>query len=132
MHRNTFRRFYSLLRMGTHSLNLNQWTATDSQWLFTDGSSYKFFTKNQWKTDFHFHWFRFREHKTFCNVCWSYLYINLLHRNPNGHLHDFITAYIRWWISKIQLIYQHIVISCILVADSELESIQCNLGTLHK
>ena len=30
------------------SLNLNQWTATDSQRLFTDGSSYKSFTENQW------------------------------------------------------------------------------------
>ena len=32
----------------TYSLNLNQWTATDSQWLFTDSSSYKSFTENQW------------------------------------------------------------------------------------
>ena len=30
-----------------NSLNLNQWTFTDSQWLFTDGSSYKSFTENQ-------------------------------------------------------------------------------------
>ena len=33
-----------------HSLNLNQWTATDSQWPFTDGSSYKSITAYQWKS----------------------------------------------------------------------------------
>ena len=34
----------------TYSLNLNQWTATDSQWLFTEPSSYKSFTGNQWNS----------------------------------------------------------------------------------
>ena len=44
--------FYSILIWinDIHSLNLNQWTATDSQWLFTDGSSYKSFTENQWNS----------------------------------------------------------------------------------
>ena len=31
-----------------NSLNLNQWTVTDSQWLFTDGNNYKSLTENQW------------------------------------------------------------------------------------
>ena len=31
-------------------LSLIQWTAIDSQWLFTDGSSYKCFTENQWNS----------------------------------------------------------------------------------
>ena len=29
---------------------VNQWTATNSQWLFTDGSIYKSFTENQWNS----------------------------------------------------------------------------------
>ena len=33
-----------------YSLHLNQWTATDSQWLFTDASSYESFTENQWNS----------------------------------------------------------------------------------
>ena len=39
----------AFLKNPSYSLNLNQWTATDSQWLFTDGSSYKSFPENQWK-----------------------------------------------------------------------------------
>ena len=36
--------------LSNYSLNLNQWTATNSQWLFTESSSYKSFTENQWNS----------------------------------------------------------------------------------
>ena len=41
---------YCFFLTENYSLNLNQWTATDSQWLFTDGSSYKSFSENQWNS----------------------------------------------------------------------------------
>ena len=41
---------YDYLESCIYFLNLNQWTVTDSQCLFTDGSSYKSFTEDQWNS----------------------------------------------------------------------------------